>query len=171
MHEARSTFNGELNDFIDNVRRVHEQIIDTINLDHVTKSEWADESADKATELVGEFKAYLESHKDEIIAFTIFYNQPFQRRTVTYRMVRELLDRLKADKPAIAPVRIWHAYEQLEKVNGTSPKNELIASSIHIEQEDLDLTPFDAHGGRGKMWQLFGERMGAIIDELNEVLT
>ncbi|MFZ4802314.1 MAG: hypothetical protein ACOYLR_10135 [Chlorobium sp.] len=26
-------------------------------------------------------------------------------------------------------------------------------------------------GGRGKMWQLFGKRMGAIIDELNEVLT
>ncbi len=48
---------------------------------------------------------------------------------------------------------------------------EHIASSIHIEPDDLDLTPFDAHGGRGKMWQLFGERMGAIIDELNEVLT
>jgi len=27
------------------------------------------------------------------------------------------------------------------------------------------------HGGRGKMWQLFGERMGTIIDELNEELT
>ena len=48
---------------------------------------------------------------------------------------------------------------------------EHIASSIHIEPDDLDLTPFDAHGCRGKMWQLFGERMGAIIDELNEVLT
>lgn len=228
LNEARSTFNGSLNEFIDTVRRVHEQIIDTINLDQVTKSEWATESADKATELIGEFKAYLEAHKDEITALTIFYNQPFQRRTVTYRMIRELLDRLKADKPALAPMRIWHAYERLEKVNGTSPKNELIAlvslirrvtgidplltiydktvdanfkkwifnkhsgagekfteeqmqwlrmikehiaSSIHIEPDDLDLTPFNAHGGRGKMWQLFGERTGAIIDELNEVLT
>jgi type I restriction enzyme R subunit len=106
LHEARSTFNGSLNEFIDTVRRVHEQIIDTINLDQVTKSEWADESADKATGLIGEFKAYLESHKDEIIALTIFYNQPFQRRTVTYRMIRELLDRLKADKPALAPMRL-----------------------------------------------------------------
>ena len=44
---------------------------------------------------------------------------------------------------------------------------EHIAASIHIEPDDLDLTPFDAHG----MWQLFGERIGAIIDELNEVLT
>ncbi|MEI6846785.1 MAG: DEAD/DEAH box helicase family protein [Chlorobiaceae bacterium] len=228
LHEARSTFNGQLNEFIDTVRRLHEQIIDTINLDQVTKNEWAAESAGKATELIGEFKSYLDTHKDEIIALTIFYNQPFQRRSVTYRMIRELLDRLKTDKPALAPMRIWHAYEQLEKVNGTTPKNELIAlvslirrvtgidpvltlydktvdanfkkwvfrqhsgagekfteeqmqwlrmikehiaSSIHIEQDDLDLTPFDAHGGKGKMWQLFGERMGAIIDELNEVLT
>ncbi len=228
LNEARSTFNGPLNEFIDTVRRVHEQIIDTINLDQVTKSEWATESASKATELIGEFKAYLEAHKDEITALTIFYNQPFQHRTVTYRMIRELFERLKADKPALAPMRIWHAYEQLEQVNGTSPKNELIAlvslirrvigidtvltlydktvdtnfkkwifnkhsgagekfteeqmqwlrmikehiaASIHIEPDDLDLTPFDAHGGRGKMWQLFGERMGTIIDELNEVLT
>jgi len=40
-----------------------------------------------------------------------------------------------------------------------------------MEQDDLDLTPFDAHGGRGRMWQLFGDRMDRIIDELNEVLT
>ena len=228
LHEARSTFTGDLNEFIDTVRRMHEQIIDTINLDQLTKAEWANESADKATGLIGEFKEYLEAHKDEITALTIFYNQPFQRRTVTYRMIRELLERLKADKPALAPLRIWHAYEQLETVNGTTPKNELIAlvslirrvtgidpvltiydktvdanfkewvfrqhsgagekfteeqmnwlrmikehiaSSIHIEPDDLDLTPFDAHGGRGKMWLLFGERMEAIIDELNEVLT
>jgi len=128
----------------------------------------------------------------------------------------------------LAPMRIWHAYEQIEKVNGSSPKNELIAlvalirrvtgidplltvydrtvdanfkqwvfsrhsgagdkfteeqmnwlrmikehiaSSIHMEQDDLDLTPFDAYGGRGRMWQLFGDRMDGIIDELNEALT
>jgi len=36
--------------------------------------------------------------------------------------------------------------------------------------EDLDFTPFDAEGGRGRMYQLFGEEMDGIIDELNEVL-
>ncbi|TLU88672.1 MAG: DEAD/DEAH box helicase [Chlorobium sp.] len=227
LHEASSTFNGELNEFIDTVRRVHEQIIDTVNLDRLTGSEWASDSADKAGELIGEFKAYLEAHKDEIAALGIFYNQPYQRRTLTYRMIREVLDRLKADKPALAPMRIWHAYEQIDKVNG-NPKNELmalvslirrvtgidrvltaydktvdanfkawvfkkhsgagekfteeqmnwlrmikehVASSIHMEKDDLDFTPFDAHGGRGRMWQLFGDRMDGIIEELNEALT
>jgi type I restriction enzyme R subunit len=45
-----------------------------------------------------------------------------------------------------------------------------IATSIHIEYDDLDYTPFDAIGGKGKMWQLFGEDCDRIIEELNEVL-
>jgi type I restriction enzyme, R subunit len=35
-----TTFNGQLNDYIENVRKEHEQIIDHINIDTVTKSEW-----------------------------------------------------------------------------------------------------------------------------------
>jgi len=45
-----------------------------------------------------------------------------------------------------------------------------VVSSYHIELDDLDYTPFDAKGGRGKLFQLFGHDMNAIIDELNEVL-
>jgi len=45
-----------------------------------------------------------------------------------------------------------------------------IATSVHLNTEDLDYTPFDAMGGRGKMWQLFGTDMETIIEELNEVL-
>jgi type I restriction enzyme R subunit len=45
-----------------------------------------------------------------------------------------------------------------------------IASSFHVEVDDLDYTPFDAQGGRGKMYQLFGDKMNEIINELNEVL-
>ena len=47
---------------------------------------------------------------------------------------------------------------------------EQIATSVHVEADDLDYTPFDAKGGRGKMWQLFGDEMQEIIDELNEAL-
>lgn len=36
--------------------------------------------------------------------------------------------------------------------------------------EDLDYTHFDAQGGRGRMYQLFGDEMKKIIEELNEVL-
>lgn len=45
-----------------------------------------------------------------------------------------------------------------------------VVNSYHIEIEDLDYTPFDEKGGRGKMYQLFGAEMNDIINELNEVL-
>ncbi len=45
-----------------------------------------------------------------------------------------------------------------------------IVSSYHLDIDDLDYTPFDAQGGRGKMYQLFGNEMMNIIEELNEVL-
>lgn len=47
---------------------------------------------------------------------------------------------------------------------------EHITTSIHLDADDLDYTPFDAAGGKGKMYQLFGDRMDEIINELNEAL-
>ena len=223
---ARSTFSGELNDYIENVRRVHEQIIDTVNIDTLNRAEWDKDAVAKADELVNDFKAYMEANKDEITALRIFYNQPYQRREVTFTMIKEVLDKLKLEKPYFAPFRIWQAYEQLEKVNGNSPKNELtalvslirriteidsvltsydqtvnrnfqdwvfkkqagilkfnddqmnwlrmikdyVANSFHLEIDDLDYTPFDALGGRGRMYQLFGDEMNMVISELNEAL-
>ncbi|MBC2696941.1 MAG: DEAD/DEAH box helicase family protein [ANME-2 cluster archaeon] len=223
---ATSTFSGELNGYIENVRRVHEQIIDTVNIDEVTKAQWGEDAADKAREIVNDFFEYMEEHKDEIMAISIFYNQPYRLRELTSSMVKDILEKLKMDKPLLAPLYVWQAYEQLEKVNGKSPKSELvalvslirrvtgiddkltaydktvdrnfqkwvfekqagvlkfndeqmnwlrmmkehIATSFHIEVEDLDYTPFDAHGGRGMMFQLFGSEMNTVISEMNEAL-
>lgn len=47
---------------------------------------------------------------------------------------------------------------------------EHIATSIHQDADDLDYTPFDAAGGKGRMFQLFGDRMDEIINKLNEAL-
>ena len=45
-----------------------------------------------------------------------------------------------------------------------------VASSFHIERDDLEMSPFDGQGGLGKMVQLFGAQMDTLLDELNEVL-
>ena len=45
-----------------------------------------------------------------------------------------------------------------------------ICTSFHIEHDDLDMAPFDSAGGRGKMFQLFGDRMDPILAELNMAL-
>ncbi len=45
-----------------------------------------------------------------------------------------------------------------------------VATSFHIERDDFELNPFNAVGGLGKMWQLFGDDTDKIINELNEEL-
>jgi type I restriction enzyme R subunit len=227
LEKAVAVFNNpELRDYIVDVRKKYDQIIDTVNIDAVSKSGWVKDQKAAAEGVIMEFTQWIEEHKNEITALQIFYDQPYRRRELTFSMIKELTENILLTKPTIAPLNVWKAYQQLEKVVG-QPKNELIAlvslirrvagidkeltpydktvdknfadwvwkkqqgatikftkeqmqwlymikdhiaTSIHLNQEDLDYTPFDAVGGRGKMWQLFGTEMDTIIEELNEVL-
>ena len=45
-----------------------------------------------------------------------------------------------------------------------------IATSLALEQEDFDYSPFAQRGGLGKAHKLFGEQLPKLLDELNEVL-
>ena len=46
-----------------------------------------------------------------------------------------------------------------------------IAASLRIEQDELqDATPFSGMGGLGKVYQLFGEGLPGMLEELNERL-
>jgi len=225
QNQAASTFTGELNDYIENVRKAHEQIIDMFNPDKLVAAGWDKDNKERAEELVKTFAEWIAKHKDEITALQIFYAQPYRRRELTYSMIRELVDKIIADKPTLAPLNVWRAYELLESVSG-QPRNELvalvslirkvagiddtltaydktvdknfqnwvfkkqagtlkfteeqmlwlrmikdhIAASVSFSVEDLDYLPFDAQGGKGKMWQLFGNDTEKIINELNEAL-
>lgn len=227
ISRAQSNFNGEFNEYIENVRREHEQIIDSVNIDTVTKSEWNITSLEKAENLVKDFSEYLETHKDEIKALSIYYNQPYNRRMITFKMISEVMEKLKHDRPLIAPLNVWDAYSTIDNLKSEKPEKELTAlvslirracgldetitpydkkidenfrkwifnknagqhnrfteeqmewlrmlkdhvvSSFHLEREDLEYTPFDGKGGIGKMYQLFGDEMDGIIEELNEAL-
>ena len=45
-----------------------------------------------------------------------------------------------------------------------------IATSLSIDPEDFEYTPFGERGGLGKAHQLFGEQLPKLLDELNAVL-
>jgi type I restriction enzyme R subunit len=226
QNETAKVFTGELNEYIENVRKAHEQKIDTTNPDEVIHVGWDKENKNKAAEMVKDFTEWMLIHKDELVALQIFYNQPFRRRELTYSMIKEVLEKLQSDRPALAPMNVWRASTILNPNTNGSPLNELTAlvalirnvcridanltsydktvdrnfqdwvfkkqagtikfneeqmnwlrmikdyvtNSFHIEKDDFDLNPFNAQGGLGKMWQLFGEQTEEIISELNEVL-
>jgi type I restriction enzyme R subunit len=146
IETAASTFNGKLNDYIEKVRMEHEQIIDSHNIDQVTKAEWDTTSVDKAKEIVKDFSEYLQANQDEIKALTIFYKQPYNRRNITFKMIKEVFDKLKMDKPTLAPDYVWAAYSQLEDVKSKQPVDELTALVSLIRRAcgiDSELKPFD----------------------------
>jgi type I restriction enzyme R subunit len=57
-----------------------------------------------------------------------------------------------------------------EQMRWLSMMRDHVASSLEIEMDDFDLTPFVEEGGLGKAAGLFGKELGGIVKELNEVL-
>ena len=123
--DAASVFNGELIELIDSIRRNKEQTVDHDSLDTLYRAEWAGDSHENAEAMAQDFRQYLEAHRDEIEALTIFYDQPHRRRELTYAMIRELCDRLRKDQPRLSPFRVWQAYALLDSYKGRQPLSEL----------------------------------------------
>ncbi len=143
--KAGHIFTGALNEYLDVVRRSLEQIIDTVNIDKVTFAGWDKQAEDQAEKLVKDFKEFIEANKDEISALTIFYSQPYRRREITYKMIKDVFEILKEKKPQLAPLRVWEAYAHLDKVNA-SAKSELTALVGLIRRVlgiDRELTDYD----------------------------
>jgi len=124
---ASRIFNGELIELLDSIHRDKEQTIDHDNLDTVLRAEWEGDAEDNAKQLAKDFREYLESHRDQIEALTIFYGQPHRRAELTYSMIRQLFEKLKSDKPRLAPLRVWQAYALLDEYKGSQPSSELTA--------------------------------------------
>jgi hypothetical protein len=45
-----------------------------------------------------------------------------------------------------------------------------VATSLSIEPDDLDLSPFNQRGGLAKAYQLFGDALPALLEELKSRL-
>ena len=125
--EAANIFNGDFINLIDGIRRDKEQTIDHDNLDTLTRAEWEGDSEENAKEMAKDFQEYLEANRDEIEALTIFYSEPARRSELTYAMIRDVFDKLKSDKPRLAPLRVWQAYALLDEYKGKQPSSELTA--------------------------------------------
>src|SRR5690606_30116960 len=82
---------------------------------------------ENAEALVKDFETYLNENRDVIEALTIFYSQPARRREVTYDMIKQVMEKLRTDRPKLAPVRVWQAYALLDDCKSEAPTSELTA--------------------------------------------
>jgi type I restriction enzyme R subunit len=127
IDRAVDVFNKpELRNFIVEVRRKYDQVIDGINIDEITNIGWVKDQEAAAELTSSNFTAWIEANKDEITALQIFYSQPYRRRELTFKMIKELYDKIKLEQPLLAPLNVWKSFEKLKEANA-SPKNELVA--------------------------------------------
>ncbi|WP_343721667.1 type I restriction-modification enzyme R subunit C-terminal domain-containing protein [Herbaspirillum seropedicae] len=117
----------ELRDEIENARREREQIIDHINLDQVTFSGFSEQAEAQAKAVITTFADYIQQHKDEIAALGFFYQQPYQRRALTFDMLEDLHAHLSKPPLMLTTERLWSAYARVQTsaVKGADRKRQL----------------------------------------------
>lgn len=134
----------EVRDYIENVRRSHEQIIDNVNLDKVLFAGFDSQQEENADRVISSFREFIDENRDEIIALRIIYNQNYKDRPMAIEGLKELYEKLKAK--GITVERLWDCYaiKKPEKVKrGTMAQLTDLISIIRFEMGYAEnLTPF-----------------------------
>ena len=227
LKEATAPFyKPEVRDFIDNVRRSHEQVIDNTNIDKTTFVGFDTHQAENAKKLIKTFHEFLQTHEDELIALRIVYSQTYKNRPMVIEKLKDLYTKMQQEH-GLTIDRLWNCYSVVSKavirqsslnqitdlvalirfelgvtaelkpfaqtidynfMKWTLRKNagsvhfteeqmswlrmikDHITTSLSVTKEDFELSPFDAHGGLGKFYEVFGRDYQNILVEMNEEL-
>lgn len=135
---------SDVRDYIENVRRSHDQIIDNTNIDSVLFAGFDTQQEENADRILATFHEFIEENKDEIIALRIIYNESYKDRPMAIEQLKELYGKLKAK--GITVERLWDCYaiKKPDKVKrGTMAQLTDLISIIRFEMGYTDnLSPF-----------------------------
>lgn len=137
-------YQPEVREYIENVRRSHEQIMDNVNLDEVLFAGYDSQQEENAQRVIQTFHDFIEANKDEIIALRILYNETYKNRPMAIRRLKELYEKLKTK--GLTVERLWNCYaiKRPDKVKrGTLAQLTDLISLIRFEMGYADnLQPF-----------------------------
>lgn len=137
-------YDPDTRDFIENIRRSHEQIIDNVNLDTVLFADFDSEQEKNVDRTIQTFHEFIEENKDEIIALRIIYNESYKNRPMAIDSLKKLYEKLK--NKGITVERLWDCYaiKKPDKVRrGTMAQLTNLISIIRFEMGYADnLQPF-----------------------------
>jgi type I restriction enzyme R subunit len=165
------------------LRRQQEQMIDHLSQDELIEAGYSQDAADRARTTVESWEAFVEENRDEITALQVLYSRPYRQR-LTFEQVKELAAALHEDEELVAfPERVRERFQAwlLQQENAGrkfTPEQlrwlhwiaEAVATSLGITVEDFGYAPFVQHGGVGGAVEVFGDELGPLLKELNEVL-
>lgn len=155
VEATKPFYNPDNRDFIEKIRRSHDQVIDTVNLDSVVFAGFDSQKEENADKVIASFKEFIEENKDEIIALRIIYNESYKDRPMVIEQLKSLYEKLK--KKNITIDRLWDCYyiKFTDKVKrGTVAQLTDLISIIRFEIGETDeLTSFaDRVNANFKEW-------------------
>jgi type I restriction enzyme R subunit len=161
--------NPELRTAILDARRSFEQTIDEVSQDTVLFAGHSEEGRERAAELVGSFRQYIEEHKDDIRALQVLYSRPYSER-LTFAEIKDLATMIQRPPRQWTPERLWHAYETLDqsKVRGSGGRmlTDIVSLVRYTLDQDDELVPFrDQVDERFAAWLLAQEQHGVDFTE------
>ena len=121
--------NPDLRELIEELRKDTDQLIDD-SADELIAAGYDEE---KAEVLIQNWQQFIQDHKNELDAIQLIYQQPYQKRHLSYEQIEKLAEEIQQPPYNLAPIEVWKAYEQLEKnkVKGVPPK-ELLTNIVSL---------------------------------------
>ncbi|NCB66036.1 MAG: DEAD/DEAH box helicase [Bacilli bacterium] len=145
IETAVSPFNApEVREYIDTLRKHHEQIIDNENLDKVTFAGFDAQNEEDADRIISTFHDFIEKNRDEILALRIIYSEVYKDRPMVIEQLKALYEKLKTS--GVTVERLWDCYsiKKPDRVKrGAMAKLTDLISLIRFEMGySENLTPF-----------------------------
>ncbi|MCD8189608.1 MAG: DEAD/DEAH box helicase family protein [Clostridiales bacterium] len=164
LREATAPFhNPDVCDYINDVRRKYNQLIDNVNLDTLLYAGYDVRREENDDQVIASFREFIEENRDEITALRIIYDQKYADRPMVLEQLKALYEKLAR---RVTMERLWDCYaiKQPDKVKrGKVAQLADLISLIRYEMGVSDsLAPFaDRVNSNFQQWT-FRHNAGAV---------
>ncbi len=136
------------------VKRASEVVIDDVSRDVVISSAFSPAQAEAMT---GDFKRFLDEHRDRLLALRILYGLPAASKRLTYASLEELRDAMLKPPWLLQPLSLWSAYRRLQgdrvRANPAKTLTDVVALVRFALGQADTLAPLSSDmAGRFNLW-------------------
>jgi type I restriction enzyme R subunit len=125
------------------IKKSYEQIIDTINQDHLREAGPAEVVRERALRMVQSFEQFLRDHKDEIEVLQILYSKPYAvgLSLKQVKALATLIEKPIDGSPHLTPDQLWRAYERIDSAHVRGSRTEVAADLVNLVRFALKQKP------------------------------
>ena len=150
-------------------RRNTEQAIDEVSQDELLEAGAVTDPTARAQRTTQDFRVFLDTHRDELVAIQALYEVPYKRR-VTFADIRKLATEIARPPYQWTPKELWEAYEQLDRTkvrgSGGDVRTDLVSLIRYALAQENELVPYrSAVEARLSAWLMTQQQAGRTFTD------